>query len=189
MLPEVLCHRQDVLPRIRLIAAGPEQNRHMVFIPLKHRLCPVQHTGFPFLMIARHIPGRLHHAQLLPGAVAFHICLIHHIDAVFVTHLIPYCLVGIMAGTDRIDMVSAEYLHRRLHILPANHPAMTGIPLMAVHAFNHQALPVQQHQAVLQFEAAETDLIRHGLRHLPIGCHNSQRHLVQFRRLMAPEKN
>ena len=70
LLFKVPAHSQDILPGIRFIAAGPDQDGGMVLIPLQHGLSPVQHTGLPFRQAPRHVPGRLAGPHLLPGAVA-----------------------------------------------------------------------------------------------------------------------
>lgn len=57
---EIIRHGKNILPCVRLIAAGPEQNGHMVFIPLKYGHGPVQHTGLPLRQAAGNIPVLIH---------------------------------------------------------------------------------------------------------------------------------
>ena len=88
----------------------------MVLVPLEHGPGPVHHTRPPLRQAPRHIPAGVNPARLLPGAVALQIGLVHHIDAVFVAQMIPSCLVGIVAGADRIDVVPAEGVYGGLHV-------------------------------------------------------------------------
>ena len=121
----------------------------MVFIPLKHGHCPVKHAVLPLREASGNVPAWFNFPQLLPGTVAFQVRLVHHVDAALVAHMIPRCLIGVMAGADSIDMIAAEGLHGPLHILHADGTACAWIPFVTVDPVNHQPLTVEEHDSVL----------------------------------------
>ena len=183
---EEIRHCQNILPGVGLVSAGPEQDGNMVFIPLKHGYCPVKHTVLPLRETPGNIPAGFNFPQLLPGAVAFQICLVHHVDAVLVAQMIPGCLVGVMAGADGVDVIAPEGLHGPLHILPADGPACAGIPFVAVDPVNYQTLPIQEHDPVLQFKPPETDVIGNCFQHFPGRIGQGQNRVIEIGHFMAP---
>ena len=54
---EKLRHSQNVLPGVGLIAAGPKENGHMIFVPFKHGPGPVHHAVPPLRQASRHVPA------------------------------------------------------------------------------------------------------------------------------------
>ena len=186
LLTEEPAHRKDIFPRVALVAAGPEQNGRVVFIALKHRARAVHHAVLPFGQTARHIPGRFHGAEFLPGTVALEVCLINHVDTVFIAQMIPQRLVGVMAGAHRVDVVFAENRHCIAHILFGHGAARPRIPLMTVDAAEHHPLAVEAHHAVKEFKPAEARLIRDNLLHGAGGIGEGEGHTVEHRVLVAP---
>ena len=61
-----------------------------------------------------------------------------------------------MAGADGVDVIAPEGLHGPLHIFYTDCPACVGAPFVAVDPVNHQPLPVQEHDSVLQFKPTLT---------------------------------
>ena len=153
VLVEEVAHGQDVLAGVGLVAAAPDQDGGVVFVPLEHGAGAVHHAVPPFRQAARHVPGGFHRAHLLPGAVALQVGLVDHIDAVLVAQLVPEGLVGVVAGAHRVDVVAAEGLHGAVHILGADGAAGGGVPLVAVDAVEDDPLPVQLHHAVPQAQS------------------------------------
>ena len=153
---EEIGHSHNVGAAEGFIAAGPEQNGNVVFIPLEHGFGPVQNAFSPFGDAAGNIPGGIHGHALLPGAVGLQIGFIHHIDAVFVAQVIPFGAVGIVAGADGIDVVCFENCHGSFHIGKADAPAGMGIPFMAVDTVDHEAFAVEIHDLIrAHFDTAE----------------------------------
>ena len=142
IFPEKRRHRADILAGIALVAAGPDQHCRVVFVALKHAARAIDHAVPPFGQAAGDIPARLHHAQLLPAAVAFKVGLVYHIDAVFIAEVIPPALVGVVAGTHSVDVVALKDGHRGVHITLVNGAALLGIPLMAVDTVEDDAAAV-----------------------------------------------
>ena len=151
--PEKVRHVQNVLPAEALVAAGPEENGHMVLVPLEHGVGSVQHAVPPLRAAAGHIPAWLHAGAaqgiLLPGAVGLHVGLVHHVNAVFVAQLVPFRPVGIVAGAHGVDVVGMKHFHGGVHVLLGNAAAAGGAPLVAVNAVQHKPLSVEQQKLVL----------------------------------------
>ena len=131
----------------------------MIFVSFKHGAGAVHRAVPPLRQAPWDVPAGLRLPQLLPGSVALQICLVHHIDAVPVAQVVPGGLIGVMAGADRIDIVPAEHGHCGLHVLLTDSAAPVRAPLVSVHAVEQQTLSVEQHNPVLQLEAAEANVI------------------------------
>ena len=142
---EILCHGHHIGAAEGLVAAGPEEDGHMVLIPLKHGFRPVQHDLPPLRPASRHIPAGLDgigERVLLPGAVGLQIGFIHQVDALLVAQVVPLGSVGIVAGADGVDIIGKDGLHGRFHVRNIDGPALGGAPLMAVDAVDHEPLAV-----------------------------------------------
>ena len=186
---EEIRHGQNVFPSVGFIAAGPEQDRRVVFVPLEHGFRPVHHAVLPLGQAAGDVPAGFDGSQLLPGAVAFQIGLVHQVDALLIAQVVPGCLVGVVTGADGVDVVPAEGVHGPLHVLYADGPTGARVPLMAVHPPDYQALSVEEHQAVFQFKAAETDVIGNDLQNIPGSGNQGQDCVIEIRCFMTPAMN
>ena len=186
MLVEEPAHGQDILPGIALVAAGPDEHGGVVLVPLKHAAGPVHHAVLPLRQAAGNIPAGFHGAQLLPAAVAFQVGFVDHVDAVFIAQVVPQALVGVMAGAHGVDVVAAEHLHGGVHIRRVDGAAFLGVPFVAVHPVEDDALPVQAHDAVHHLEPAESDAVRHHFLHGAVGIVQGQFRPVQGGGGMAP---
>ena len=139
---EELRHGENILARVALIAAGPDQDGGVVLVAFKHAAGAVHDAVLPLGQTAGHVPARLHRAELLPAAVAFEVRLVDHVDAVPVTQVVPQALVGVVAGAHGVDVVLFEHGHGGVHIVGADGAAPVGVPLVAVDAVEHDALAV-----------------------------------------------
>ena len=135
----------------------------MVFKHLKIRPGPVQNGSLPLWEAPRYIPGWLHHAHFLPRTMGLQVCLRHHVNAVLITEVIPGDLVGVMAGTDCIDMVPFHARHIPGCLFPGDAPPIFCAPLMAVHAIDHQAPAIEANHLILYLNPAEPKGIGHDL--------------------------
>ena len=182
---EKAAHFVDVPASEALVAAAPDEHRGMVFIPLEHTVCPVKHSAQPL----RPVAGKraLRSVRPLPRAVRLQVRLVDHIKAVLVAQVIPFRAVGIMAGAHGVDIVLLHGPHIAHHILHRYGSARAAVPLMAVHALEHDAPAVEQHQAVPQLKPAEAGLSAHGLQKM--AGRVGKRYLigVKLRRLGAPQ--
>ena len=172
-VPEEPGHFKDHAPAEGFISHGPDQDRRMVLVPLIAAYNTVPQGRKPYLIIpgdriygpaAGHfdLPARgrcLSAAQkgIRPGPVGLHIVLCDEVDPVFVTETVQERRIGIMARPDRIDIVplkKSQVLPDQL--LTESGPSRIAGKLMPVHTFENDPFAVEEHQAVLQFEAAES---------------------------------
>ena len=72
--------------------------------------------------------------------MALQVGLVDHVDAILIAEVIPRRLVGIVAGTDGINVVSAEGLHSGGYICHTDRPARIWVSLMAVDTVKHDPL-------------------------------------------------
>ena len=162
----------------------------MIFIPLIHGIYPIQHHGIPLRPIARH--DGLHRQDSsrsgIPGAVRFQIALVDHVQTQSVAQVINPGIVRIVAGADRVDVV----LFHGHQILPKLrlvwHTARARAEFMTVYALEHNALPVQLHQAVRNLKAAEAHLYGNHLLEPSLPVAHLQHQLVQIRLLRTPQQ-
>ena len=89
IFPEILVHLTESLPCVGLISERPEKDGRMVLQSLEITSRPVHHGSRPLFVTSRHIPGRLHPPQLLPGTVCLQISLRHNIDPVLIAEGVP----------------------------------------------------------------------------------------------------
>ena len=183
---EELRHGENILARVALIAAGPDQDGGVVLVAFKHAAGAVHDAVLPLGQAAGHVPARLHRAELLPAAVAFKVRLVDHVDAVPVTQVVPQALVGVVAGAHGVDVVLFEHGHGGVHVVGADGAAPVGVPLVAVDAVEHDTFPVQAHDAVYHLKAAEADVVGHNLLQNAVGIAQGQYGVVEHRRSMAP---
>ena len=86
---EELGHFKNILASEGLISAGPDQDRRVVFISLIHGICTVKHHIQPFRLVMRYnVSVVLCKFSNIPGTVGFQVCLIDHINTIFITKLI-----------------------------------------------------------------------------------------------------
>ena len=91
------------------------------------------------------------------------------VDAVFITQLIPYGIVGIVTGTYGIDIKLLHDLDILDHPFTTDHITTIRIHLMTVHTFYIYGLSVHQQLGIFDLYLTETDLLTDYLGRL--GCH------------------
>ena len=179
---EEVCHFHNVGTTEGFVAAGPEENGNVVFIPLEHGVCPIQHTVFPFRQTAGDVPFGINEHILLPGTVGLQIGFIHHVDTLAVAHKIPFAAVGIMAGADSVDVVALKNIHGSFHIRNSNAAAGGSVPFMPVHTVDDETFAVEGHDLVHHFKATEADVIGD----ISAVLHGQQ-YMVQFGSTVIPQ--
>ena len=180
--PEEIRHGENIRTCIGFVAAGPEKNCRMVLVPFKHGFRPVKDAGQPLWFVSRQIAFRI----ALEGAVGFQVGLIDHVDAVPIAHMIPGSLVGVMTGADCVDVIAEENLHGPAHIFFSNGASGVGVPFVAVHAVEHNALPVEKQEPVLDFKPTEADVIGDELHGFAVFIQQSQKNMIEGGRFVAP---
>ena len=101
-IPEIHTHVIQILAAPGFISHAPGENTGMIFVPFQHRFRPAQDRFMPLREISRQSVVVF---SQMPGPVRFQIRLVHHIDPEPVAQFVPVTLIGIMTGTDSIDIV------------------------------------------------------------------------------------
>ena len=104
--PQELRHLKDILPSKGFVSTGPDQYGWMVFVSLIHGIRPVQHHIEPFRFIVgnhKRLVQRFPH--IVPGSMRLQIHFIDQIKPVFIAKPVKHGTVGIMTGTDRVDVI------------------------------------------------------------------------------------
>ena len=132
----------------------------MVVVATHHAVDAVDAGAFPFALATRHdgVLGEDVSGQG-PAAVGFEVGFVDQVDAVLVAQFVPAFLVRVVRGADGVDVVALAEDHVIDHVLLGDGAAAFGVELVAVGALEHDALAVDGQDAVLDAEAAETDLL------------------------------
>ena len=121
-----------------------------------------------------------------PAAVCLHVCLRDHVQAIDIREAVYDRRVRIMAGPDRIYVMSLHDLDVMNDILPARGPACIAGKLMTVDTVEHYSPAVQLHDAVLHLKMPEARVLTGCLNDLSVLCSKGKPQLIQVRNLGAP---
>ena len=126
------------------VAAGPEQDAGVVFVPLDHRGRPVKDRAAPLVPI----PGErvraavfdlaLHH----PAAVRLKVRLVDDVQAVTVAELVKTALVRIVRGTHGVEIVLLQKLQVAFDFIARDGAAPVAGKLVPVDAAKDETLAV-----------------------------------------------
>ena len=119
-------------------------------------------------------------------AVGLDIGFVQDVEAVLVGQVVPLGHVGIMAGANGVDVVLLHQPDVRDHHLARDHLAKIGIELVAVHAFDHQLLAVEQNLIALDLRLPEADAPRDHFEDAALRVLQRENQLVEIRRLGGP---
>ena len=184
---EIFAHFPQGLAAVALVAARPNEDSGMVFVPFQHGFGPGQHIFPPLRACTGQRPFvRTVCTQLLPCAVSLQIRLPDDIQAVFIAELQEIRVVRVVAGAHGVDIMGFQVLYIPQHLFPADGAAGAAAPLMAVDALEHDTLAVQKHLAVFQFKFAQTDFHASAL-HQSTLAQQGNFCFVQVRLLGAPQ--
>ena len=133
----------------------------MILVSLIHGVCTVKHHIQPFRFVMRHDIGIVFCKLCdIPGTMRFQICLIDHIDSVFVTELIDQGSIRIMTGTDRIDIVLFHDLKVFAKLFFGDMTSAYRAEFMTVHTLEYDTFAVQCHNSVFHLETTESNFLR-----------------------------
>ena len=90
-----------------------------------------------------------------PRAVRLQVCLVDDVETVLVAQVQETGVVGVVAGTNRVDVELLAQAHVRHHVLHRHRSARARIELVAVDTAEDKALAVEHEDRVEDFEAAE----------------------------------
>ena len=155
---EILAHLPQGLAAVALVAARPNEDGRVVFVPFQHGFGAGKHILPPLRARTGQRPFvRTVRTQFLPCAVALQIRLPDDIQAVFIAELQKIRVVRVVAGAHGVHVMGFQVLHIPQHLFPADGAAGAAAPLVAVDTLEHDALAVQKHLAVFQLKPAQTD--------------------------------
>ena len=184
---EVFAHLPQGLAAVALVAARPDEDGRVVFVPFQHRFGASKHIFPPLRAGTGQRPFvRAVRTQLLPCAVGLQIRLPDDVQAVFIAELQKIRVIRVVAGAHGVDVVGLEVLYIPQHLFPADRAPGAAAPLVAVDALEHDALAVQKHLAVFQLKFAQTDF-QAGALHESALAQQGDFCLVQVRLLGAPQ--
>ena len=132
------------------------------------------------LRVAGQRAGTIHHA------VSLKIGLGHQINTIFITQVIPAWVIGIVAGTDRIDIHLFHDSDILNHTLQRNHISAVGVHLMTVGTLYKDRLTIDQQLAVTYLHLTESHLLRNDLNHLSVRFLKCYEQGVKIRGLCCP---
>ena len=119
--------------------------------------------------------------------MGFQVILIDHVDTVFITQSVDQGRIWIMTGTDRIDIIALHSLQILAKLCLTHMTPAHGAELMAVHALEHDPLPVQSHDMILHLEAPEPNLLRDDLLKSAFGVIDLDRQIIEIRLFRTPK--
>ncbi len=137
-----------------LVAERPEEDRGMVLVALDHADLAV-HRGVAEAGVADRIARIAETVRLKVG-------LVHHIEPVLVTQVIPARIVGIVTGAHGVDVVALHQQDVFHHTAVRHGITVVGIHLVAVDATDHDRLAVQQDLAAACLDQTEAHTLRNG---------------------------
>ena len=184
---EVFAHLPQGLAAVALVAARPDEDGRVVFVPFQHRFGAGKHIFPPLRARTGQRPlVRAVRAQLLPCAVGLQIRLPDDVQAVFIAELQKIRVVRVVAGAHGVHVVGLQVFHVPQHLFPADRAPGAAAPLMAVDALEHNTLAVQKHLAVFQLKLTQADF-QPGALHQSTLAQQGNFCFVQVRLLGTPQ--
>ena len=184
---EVFAHLPQGLAAVALVAARPDEDGRVVFVPFQHRFGASKHIFPPLRARTGQRPlVRAVRAQLLPCAVGLQIRLPDDVQAVFIAELQKIRVVRVVAGAHGVHVVGLQVFHVPQHLFPADRAPGAAAPLMAVDALEHNTLAVQKHLAVFQLKLTQADF-QPGALHQSTLAQQGNFCFVQVRLLGTPQ--
>ena len=120
------------------IAQTPGDYRSMVFIPFVHALNAFQVRLFPGRPVCKG------DGDIITDTMRFIVSLIHHIDAILVAKLVPVFVVGIVTGTNGVDVKQFHQFHITKHRFFGDCLSGDRIRLVAVCSFYQNGLAIHE---------------------------------------------
>ena len=134
-----------------LVAKAPDYYARMVEVPLYHPAVAGQMGGLEILPLCQ---GPV----TVPHSVGFDIAFVNNIQSVLVAQGVPPGVVGIVAGTHRIDIQFLHYTDIPDHIRLRYHISFLRIHLVPVGSLDKDLLPVYQELGSLHLDSPESEI-------------------------------
>ena len=142
------------------------------------------HPRRPFQVLSR--PGRIV-AQSAHDAVGFQVAFAYKEQSQLVAEVVPFWAVGIVAGADGIDVQPLHLPDLLDHVGPADRAAAFPAEIVAVDPADEQALAVEEHHAVHNFDLFETEPAAFPVAFRAVRADQRDNGTVEGRRFRRPE--
>ena len=160
----------------------------MIFISLIHGIGTIQHHIQPLRFVMRNyvsiVFSKFCH---IPGSMRFQVCLIDHINAIFITQFIDQRSIRIMTGPNRIDVILFHDHKVFTKFCFRNISSGNGAEFMTVYTFEYNTFAIQGHNTVFHFKTTEPCFLRNHF--LKVSCFiiNFYGKIIKLRIFCAPE--
>ena len=160
----------------------------MIFISLIHGIGTIQHHIQPLRFVMRNYVSivfcKFCH---IPGSMRFQVCLIDHINAIFITQFIDQRSIRVMTGSDRVDVVLFHDHQIFTQFCFRNISSTDRTELMTVYTFEYNTFAIQGHNTVFHFKTAESYFLRNYF--LKVSCFvvNFYGKIIKLRIFCTPE--
>ncbi len=141
----------------------------MVFVALYKQFLAVEHCGLPFGEECRLYDFSFVVEFGVAHSVGFDVCFVNEVYAVPVAKLVPQRRLGIMGGSDSVDIVLLHCADIAHHCFAVYGVTLFWMVFVHIHAVYFDGLAVDHQLCVLYFDFAESDFGRRGLDGLAVG--------------------
>ena len=176
-----ITHCVEIAAPSTFIAKRPGHDAGVIFVPLCHRNSPVHMGSFPHGAVSCMV------VVVGPEVMGFEVHLIPHIQAVFVAELIKAGVVGVMGGSDGVEIVLLHQLHIKAHRCLRDCPTRSGVCFVAVHPLNKDGFAVDEKLAVFNFYFPEPDPCAHDFNGIALRVEMLHNEGVELGILCAPQ--
>ena len=121
-----------------------------------------------------------------PASVGLQIVLRDHIQSIDVAESVDHGIIGIMAGTDRVDIILLHDDHICDHIFTSRRSSCPAGEFMAVCPVEYDTLSIQLHQTAFQFKVTEAHKLARRLCHMTVSILQHHLKFIQIRFLRTP---
>ena len=143
-LMEQVVHLLDIDAAAALVSERPDDHAGVVLVTVEDVADSEEYGAFPVRIITRNnvLFVLLCHVSERPCAVSLHVRLVDHIEAEVVSQRINIGIVGIMTGSDRIDVVALHIDQVMPGLGKRDRTARDRTEFVAVNAVEHYSLSV-----------------------------------------------
>ena len=170
------------------ISHGPDHNTRTVLIPLHTALCTVYRRLSIIRIVRDHLIPEfsdglpVHRFYITHGrSVAFIVRLVDHIKSHRIVQFIEMRRIGIMTGTDRVDIMLLHQNQILHNLLLADGKSGHRIAVVTVHTVEFYLLSVEINHISLDMDLADTHMVRN---HLMLRLVDDR---IQIRLLCVPQ--
>ena len=164
----------------RFVSQTPDNDAGMVEIP-QHHPAVTHQVGLEEVLPPGQGPFFITHSM------RFDISLVDYVETITVTQGVPARIIGIVAGSYRIDIQLLHNTDIANHLLLGNNISARLAEFVPIHTLDEHRLPVHQQLRVLDFHGAEAEIQPGRLANRSLAVFRLHFQSVQRRRFSAPE--